>query len=149
MASIREQIMQAAVAALNAGSGKPVGTTVMRSRLSAIEQSELPCIVVYQGSEPVQTMKGLKFSPILERSLNLMIELRVSDEAPDAALDPFLTYVTATLQGTTNFGGLANAILEKDITWELAEGSDFNYGRAVMTWQIDYQTATANQESRT
>jgi hypothetical protein len=50
MASRRSAIMDALYAAINAG-GKPVGTTVYRTRAAALADANLPAVVISRVQE--------------------------------------------------------------------------------------------------
>lgn len=152
MASIREQIMRQVLAVLG-GSGKPRGLTVKRNPREVLEDDQLPFMGIFPGTESTRKVHEKRFSPLVERRLNVIIEARVqtvdNDSAADEALDPYLNWITTALQGSDNLGGLVNDINEVGTEWATAEGAEQVFGRAAVTVEFVYQTATANQESRT
>lgn len=150
--SIREQIMRAILTALDSVS-KPSGLTVKRFPQESLEASQLPYIGIFPGTESSAKVNGHRFSPLVERRLNVIIEARAEaasgNQAADEALDPYLNWITSALQGSGNLGGLVHDINEVGTEWASAEGAEQAFGRAAVTVEFVYQTATASQESRT
>jgi len=150
MSSIRSQIVAAAKVLLD-GAGKPAGLQVRRVGLNPQEADDLPSITLYPGSESVEKMNGHRYSPIVTRSFNLMIEVKAAcpdASAYDDAIDPVLCWVTSALQDSNYLGGLATDLAETDIEWEFANSEESVVGKALMTWRVQYQTATASQERK-
>lgn len=92
MASIREQIVAAFCAALNAPAGKPC--TTFRTRVDAFSAAELPAMVVFALKEMVTT----ESSNTVLRKLTLRVEILVEGEPPaDALIDPLYLFILSTL----------------------------------------------------
>lgn len=145
--SIREHIIQAIVNTLD-GVGKPSNLTVGRFERKAIEVEDLPYLCIFPGVEEVEKVGNHRFSPLVTRRLNVIIEIRADGEISDQAIDPILNWVTSALQSSNNLGGLANDINERTVEWVSEQGAENVFGRAQMTWEINYQTVTGNQERR-
>jgi hypothetical protein len=92
MASIREQIVAAFCAALNAPAGKPC--TTYRTRVDAFSVKELPAMVVFAVKEAVTT----ESSNTVLRKLTLRVEILVEGEPPaDLLIDPLYLFILSTL----------------------------------------------------
>lgn len=143
MASIREQIILAAVTLLGA-TGKPAGLTVMRERTRPIENDQLPAIVVYCEDEEPTTLADQRYrAPLTERHLVLMCELRAVASAtvpPDAALDPLYVWAVQQLLQNENFGGLAMGVTEGPMKWKSRE-ADAIYAAADLRFVVHYSTS--------
>lgn len=143
MASIREQIIVALMAALNAGGG-PAGLTVHRERTRAIEQDSLPAIMIYCEDDPPKTLSGVTYrAPLTERQLTVGVECRAlgsSSVSPDAALDPVTVWATKQTFSDETFGGLANGVEEIRTVWSSREG-DKPIAAATIHFTIKYRTS--------
>ena len=136
MASHREEITRAVVAALRAPGGPP-GLRVHRFRASDIASDQLPAAVVYPITESVERedMDGG-----VDRSLLLRIEIRVAGDEPDAALDPFYAWAVRAITTDPALAGLAYSIDEQLTAWD-AEHRDRTYGALAVDFEIMYTTA--------
>lgn len=145
MSSIREQVVVAVVAALNAG-GPPC--TFERSRTAAVGDAEMPSGVVYPVRD-VPQQDFVSHAPVVRSRLSLLFELRALGTAsvrPDQAVDPLYAWVVSKL-ATNTLGGLVFD------GWEEAE-SVFQYGQGdkpicLLTLEMiaTYQHLTANTEA--
>ena len=149
--SIREQIVLAAVALLNA-SGKPSGLVVDRERTHPSESSQLPAIHVYCEDEEPSPLKDQSFrSPIVQHHLVLMCELRAQASAsvpPDAAIDPLYVWAAQQVLQNEEFGGLAMGVTEGPMKWKSRE-ADAIYAAADLRFVVHYRTTRVDPTSVT
>lgn len=139
MQSIREQIMQAVVAAINQD-GKPDSVpTCMRANMIGSNPEQLPRMSVYPAKEEVARVNR---GAIVRRVLILRVECHaiglVGEDAADAMVDSMLAWTTKCLAGN-NLGGLVNSIEETALEWAM-EPQDYAYCAAVQDFAIEYQT---------
>jgi len=151
MSSIREQLVLAAVALLEAG-GSPATLTVKRERTRPIEQAALPAILIYCEDEEPSPLAGQKFrAPLTERHLNLVLELRAlaSDTVPpDAAIDPLYIWAIQQILGNEKFGGLAMGVTEGPTKW-MSREADATYAAAALHLIVHYRTSRLDPTSAT
>lgn len=140
MASVRERIVDAVVAALNAP-GKPAGLTVHRSRTRPIDKDRLPAMVVYLATEDV----GDHAAIAVMRTLRIRVECRVTGDPPDTVLDEHVTWAVKALKADEKLGGLAVRINEVRTVWDAAE-RDKVYAAAATEFEIEYATAYNDPE---
>ena len=146
MASVREQIVVAAIAALNAGTpgGVPAAE---RTRSTAVEEAGLPSIIVYPTRETSASAPA--HGPIVHRRLTLAVECRAKGDGtvrPDQAVDPLVVWVIKALAGSV-LGGLAHVIEEGDITFAYEQG-EAPLCLAVVEMVVEHQHLVTNPESR-
>lgn len=145
--------MVAAVNALDAA-GKPPGLTVDRQRTRSLSASDLPAQVVYAVQEEVNTGPGFGAGPDRRRkairTFRLCVEHRVDAEndAPDAALDPLLSWAVQALCDDASLGGLADDLKEIGTTWDEAE-QDKVYASAKTFFEVRYFTNAADPDALT
>lgn len=142
MASIREQIFDAVVAALGAGT-PPAGLTVFRERTRPIEIDSLPSILVYAEDDVPQNLQKQTFSPQTERALSLILECRAQGAAgvsPDQALDPVLVWAAQRVLKNERFGGLASGVEEGRTVWKSRE-DDQPIASAKLGFTVRYRTS--------
>ena len=155
MSSIREQIILAAVLALNTGapSGVPA---VDRTRGFALEPNNLPSGVLV----PVKEWKsriGKPAGPIVQRRLRLAIIWRAMRPATpatagaDTGCDVMLNWGTKALADNT-LGGLAFNLEEAEgqepaTTWEYEQGEKL-FCKATQEFDVYYTTRVADAEQR-
>ena len=123
MASIREQIIQAVVAALD-GSGKPAGLTVHRYRTRPLEKDDLPAQVVYPagtGGAVAETVRLYGGTNDVLRELRVRIESRVMGAQPDQLLDPLYIWAVKAVMSDPTLGGLAHEIREEATSFDAVE----------------------------
>ncbi len=143
MASIRDQILDAIITALNTGT--PVGVPAATREEKHYEQSQLPAITIRPITEmvlPVHNRGGL----VRERQLKFIAEIRAVGTIPDKALDKHLVWVTKKLDGLTS--SLFNALVEEgEINWGVGI-QDYAEGICTVPYTAYYQTKKGDQESK-
>lgn len=153
MSSKRDLIVVAAVNALNAA-GKPTGLTVHRQRTLSLSHNQLPAQVVYAVQEEVNTGPGQGAGPDRRRkairTFRLCVEHRVDAEndAPDAALDPLLSWAVQALCDDVSLGGLADDLKEIGTTWDESE-QDKVYASARTFFDVRYFTNAHDPDALT
>jgi hypothetical protein len=151
MSSIREQLAAEVVTALAdvpAGNvPQPFGLTVHRERTRPITQDKLPAILAYfEDEEPTPLAKQRFQAPIVERHLNLVLELRTkpsADQSPDEAVDPLYLWVLQQVMADERFGGLAMGVTEGPMKW-MATETDVVVAGAALHLVIHYSTSRLN-----
>lgn len=143
MASIRDQILDAVITALNTGT--PVGVPAATREEKHYEQAQLPAITIRPITEivsPIHNRQGL----VKERQLKFIAEIRAVGTIPDKALDKHLVWVTKKLDGFTS--SLVNAIVEEgEIAWGVGI-QDYAEGICTVPYTAYYQTKKGDQESK-
>lgn len=142
MASRRELIARNRRAALEAASGA-VGAVVHRYRIRPVERDLLPAWLLYFSNPPlggqVETVDRMDHDPAVERSMNLRVEIRVSDEEPDAALDDHYVAVVKAMRADPTCGGLALDCQETAVSFDAADMGR-PVGACAVDFTITYQT---------
>ncbi len=132
MSSIREQILSAMVAQLNAGS---IGAPVYRSRTEAISRAQSPAVVV----SPVMDAAVQTVIPKLQWKLMVHVMVFTRGPSPDVLADPILTAANAALMADTTFGGLANIIVPSGVHFEFSD-ADAAVCVATAQFEVEYRT---------
>lgn len=140
MSTIREQIIEAAVALLN--TGRPSGIPAcVRTLMQPNEQAQLPAITVFPFREEVNDKASGKWGPIVTRTLYLRFVAYASSSSSggpaDGAIDPIIAWIS--LLGGQQFGGLASDAIEHELNWQYDE-SDYQVAAVAMDFRIEYQT---------
>lgn len=137
MSTIREQIIEAAVALVN--SGAPGGVPVcVRTQMQPTETNDLPSLTCFPIREEIADTKTGRWGPIIVRTLYLRFVGYASGNPADAALDPMVAWIASQLGGS-QLGGLAQDAMEHEINWQYDEGN-FAVAAVAMDFRIEYQT---------
>ncbi len=148
MATIREQVIAAAVLALNTGT--PVGVpTAERERGVAISETSSAVISVYPLLETVEGV-GRPSNPIVRCRLTLSVSCWARgtvSQRPSQAVDPLLAWVVKAL-GANRYGGLAHDTRRGDLSFKYDHGEN-PWCQATQEMVIDYQHLVADAEART
>lgn len=142
MASIRAQIIDDLLAALNV-SGRPSGIPAAeRLRLEQFDDADLPAIAVYPKSDFVMpaTSRG---GPVNKRELVVAIECRAGGDTAEADLDELVVWVSQALYSTDST--LIHDALEASTTFNFDLGRVL-HGQAVVLVTIHYQAARSSQD---
>lgn len=154
--SIREQIVEAIVAALEAPGGPP-NLTVHRFRARPLTQDMLPAQVVYVVEERSVVAGNVSFTTptalsgaftgdLTEHQLMVRVETRVAGDPPDVALEPFVVWATQQVLKDPSFGALAINTTEYDTKWTAEEANQV-YGAAMQEFVIQYFSLAADPTS--
>ena len=150
MSSIREQIVAAAVVALNTGRPADVPEFV-RTRVEDLRATQLPANDIHPAQPRIAGPgPGGANSPLVRRAITLRVRMSAGPNAglglaPDQAADPSYVWAVKVLSGN-RFGGLATGTLEVDPPDE--GGFTFRYVddvpvcEIVADFEVQYQTKT-------
>ena len=153
MSTIREQIVAAAVTALN--TARPTGVpAAIRTRLDSPSAAQLPALTVYQAAESVEPMHRERMGaaqrgPVVKRTLFLNVEVVTkagATEEPDKAADPILAWAVKSVVGAGTMNGLANNAADEVGTKFEYDQSETSFCRATTTFRIEYQSRTSDAE---
>lgn len=137
MSTIREQIIEAAVAAVNTGTPTGVPQCV-RTQMQPTETAALPALTCFPIREEIADNKTGRWGPLIVRTLYLRFVVYASGNPADAALDPIVLWIGQQLGGS-QLGGLAQDAVEHELTWQYDEGN-FAVAAAALDFRIEYQT---------
>jgi hypothetical protein len=115
MASIREQIIVAVLAKLEALQSLPA-TSIFRSRQTAITRAQSPCAVVRKLVEPAPENRNVD-----ERRLAFVVEIYTRGDDAEAAADPIEAEIHAVLMADRALGGVCTLLLPADTIFEGAD----------------------------
>ncbi|PYJ07914.1 MAG: hypothetical protein DMF06_14250 [Verrucomicrobia bacterium] len=115
MASIREQIILAVLAKLQALQTLPA-TSIFRSRQTAITREESPCAVLRKLVEPAPENRNVD-----ERRLEFAVEIYTRGDDAEAAADPIEVEIHAVLMADRTLGGSCTLLLAVDTIFEGAD----------------------------
>jgi hypothetical protein len=139
-ASVRSQIVSAAIAAINAS--PPVGVpTADDTRLESYTAGELPAISVFEIREEAETEKEGRWSYFVKRTFTLRVEVRIAATvalAARATMDPLYVWIGQQLGGS-QFGGLAEDCYEALLEWQYA-AEDQPYTLLQIDFRVLYST---------
>lgn len=141
MATIREQIIQAAIATLNTGTPAGVPQAV-RSRLEPYTPGELPACTVKPVREEIEYEAEGKRSYFRRRVLTLRISYFFTG-ADESAADPMVQWATQKLDGQV-FTSLIEDSIEALYEWEYA-AEDAPYFALHQDFRIHYHTVVGDQ----
>jgi len=144
MASRRERIVQAAMAALE-GVGKPAALTVHRSPTRPVPEDQCPAMAVFSTTDPASEGGG----DLMDHRLELVVESRAratTGESPEQKLDELYVWAVHALMADPTLGGLAVRVLERESTWDLEERSAV-FGALQTVFHIEYETLDTDPEA--
>lgn len=139
--SVRDQIIETAVAALN--TSRPPGIpAAVRIRMEPYQVTDLPAITVAPHTDETTTLKNDRWGPVLDRLLILRVAIYVAGPAPDALADPMAVWCEKVLNSNA-LGGLANDLLPGRFEWQYAS-EDQQYALLLADFHVWYQTLRAD-----
>jgi hypothetical protein len=144
--SIRDQIIAAAIMALNTGtpSGVPRAD---RARTEPYQPVDLPAITVFPHTDETTTLKNDRWGPIVDRLCIVRVACYVAGDPPDALLDPMIVWAEKTLNSNP-FGNLASDILPGRFEWQYAN-EDQKYSLVLADFHVWYQTLRTDPTATT
>lgn len=150
MATIRSQIVDAAVALLSAAGGPAGLQAVVRCQLTtpAVEVGK-SWIFVRSGSDDVQDVGGSR-GPLRVHHFDMIVDcIAVSDGtiAADQAVDPLIAWVVKKLDGS-NLGGLALYVEERKTVY-IYRQADYASCRTRVTFDVRHSTRSGDAELKT
>jgi len=142
-ASVRDRIVDAAIAALNASAAKPTGApAVDDTRMEPYAVNELPAVTVFELREEDEYEKSGRWAYFLKRTMTLRVEIRVAGDPPRKVIDPLYVWAGKALAGQ-QFGGLAEDCIEALSEWQYAD-NDQPYALLSVDFRVFYVTLKAD-----
>lgn len=141
--SIRDNVLTAVVTALNTDRPGNV-PAARRRRFSAMETASLPVIDVAPVKEHVAPVGG-RAGPLVKRSLEFVVRVWTSGDAPEIKADVAAAWATKAL-ANNRLGGLVHDIEEMGTEWQ-ARPMDSVFGATEIHFLAQYQTKTTDQEA--
>ena len=144
MAHLRQSIRERVAADVT--SLVTTGANVFQSRIFPVEESKLPCLLVYTTSEDSEVTEMASPRPIT-RMLNVVVQGVVSAAQPDDTLDLISKEVEVALAGDVSINSLANNsfLSSKEIEFN-ADGAK-PIGTVVLNYSVEYRNLDNNPES--
>ena len=122
------------------------GTNVFQSRVYPIEDSSLPCLLVYSTSEDSEVTEMASPRP-MTRTLNVVVQGVVGATTPDDTLDLISKEVEVALAGDVSINSLANNSFLSSTEIEFnAEGAK-PIGTVILNYVVEYRNLDNNPES--
>jgi hypothetical protein len=141
-ASVRSQIVDAAIALLNTSTpGGIPATDDTRLESYSAEGGELPAISLFEIREEMETEKEGRWSYFLKRTFTMRVEMRIAETVAvkaRAAMDPLYVWVGSQLGGQ-QFGALAEDCYEALAEWQYA-AADQPYTLLQLDFRVLYST---------
>jgi len=147
MSSVRLRILQEAVVRLNDSRPPEIPEFKLMDALPTPDDDH-PACVIYPGKEGVEPASN-RASPLSQRTLRAICEVRVAGDNPIVTADSILVWITSKLNGvrlsTVADPRLSQEILEKDITWKIAQRNK-PFMAVFVELEIPYTTKSSDQE---
>ncbi|WP_333710371.1 hypothetical protein [Malikia spinosa] len=141
MAHVRKQIREALATAVTGLS--VTGARVYQSRLHALRDSNLPCLLVNTDDETIEPV-SMNAPATLERELVVMVRAVARAAADlDDSLDQIMAEVEAVLGAASPLGSLAKITALRSIRVEMDDALEKPLGVASMEYRITYYTASS------
>ena len=122
------------------------GSNVFQSRVYPIEDSKLPCLLVYTTSEDSEVTEMASPRP-MTRTLNVVVQGVVGATTPDDTLDLISKEVEVALAGDVTVNSLANNSFLSSTEIEFnAEGAK-PIGTVILNYIVEYRNLDNNPES--
>jgi hypothetical protein len=133
---VRQQIRDALVVRLTGLA--TTGANVFKSRTYALEDSELPCLLIANESDNSESV-SIGFPRLLKRDFLVSIKavVKLADDLDDA-LDNICKQVEQAICADPSLGGIAKDFLLVNTTFELNGDMEAMVGEATMLWQSQY-----------
>ena len=139
MSSVREQVLTAAMSALNTAT-PPGVPSVTRTRMEAYTADELPAASIKCVREEIEYEKGGKWGPFRRRVLTLRLTIfALGDES---AVDPIVVWASSILDG--QFSPLIEDSIEALYEFEYAL-EDERYVGLNLDFRVHYHTSVGDQ----
>lgn len=152
MASKREELLQYLVSEVDAV-GKPTGLAVDRERNRPLQVAGLPAVGLYLLREEVAPGDGRSprsYKVVRAATLRAEVRAAITDAddptTPDAALDPYLSWVVQRVMRDRTQGGRAKMTYERQTQWTAEEG-DALFAAAAVDFTIEYITSAVDPDA--
>ena len=122
------------------------GSNVFQSRVYPIEDSKLPCLLVYTTSEDSEVTEMASPRP-MTRSLNVIVQGVVGATTPDDTLDLISKEVEVALAGDVTVNSLANNSFLSSTEIEFNADGAKPIGTVMLNYIVEYRNLDNNPES--
>jgi hypothetical protein len=144
MAHLRQSIRERVAADVT--SLVTTGANVFQSRIFPVEESKLPCLLVYTTSEDSEVTEMASPRP-MTRTLNVVVQGVVSAAQPDDTLDLISKEVEVALAGDVSINSLANNSFLSSTEIEFNADGAKPIGTVVLNYSVEYRNVDNNPES--
>ncbi len=122
------------------------GSNVFQSRVYPIEDSKLPCLLVYTTSEDSEVTEMASPRP-MTRSLNVIVQGVVGATTPDDTLDLISKEVEVALAGDVTINSLANNSFLSSTEIEFNADGAKPIGTVMLNYVVEYRNLDNNPET--
>jgi len=144
MAHLRQSIRERVAADVT--SLVTTGANVFQSRIFPVEDSKLPCLLVYTTSEDSEVTEMASPRP-MTRVLNIVIQGVVSAAQPDDTLDLISKEVEVALAADVKINSLANNSFLSSTEIDFNADGAKPIGTVVLNYSVEYRNLDNNPES--
>ena len=122
------------------------GSNVFQSRVYPVEDSSLPCLLVYTTSEESEVTEMASPRP-MTRFLNVIVQGVGGATTPDDTLDDISKEVEVALAGDVSINNLANNSFLSSTTIEFNSDGAKPIGTVMLNYIVEYRNLDNNPES--
>ena len=144
MAHLRQSIRERVAADVT--SLVTTGSSVFQSRVYPVEDSKLPCLLVYTTSEESEVTEMASPRPIT-RMLNVVVQGVVAMATPDDTLDLISKEVEVALAADVKINSLANNSFLSSTEIDFNADGAKPIGTVVLNYSVEYRNLDNNPES--
>ena len=144
MAHLRQSIRERVAADVT--SLVTTGANVFQSRIFPVEDSQLPCLLVYTTSEDSEVTEMASPRP-MTRILNVVVQGVVGAAQPDDTLDLISKEVEVALAGDVSINSLANNSFLSSTEIDFNADGAKPIGTVVLNYSVEYRNLDNNPES--
>ena len=144
MAHLRQSIRERVAADVT--SLVTTGANVFQSRIFPVEDSKLPCLLVYTTSEDSEVTEMASPRP-MTRILNVVVQGVVGAAQPDDTLDLISKEVEVALAADVSINSLANNSFLSSTEIDFNADGAKPIGTVVLNYSVEYRNLDNNPES--
>ena len=144
MAHLRQSIRERVAADVT--SLTTTGANVFQSRVFPVEDSKLPCLLVYTTSEESEVTEIASPRP-MTRILNVVVQGVVGAAQPDDTLDLISKEVEVALAADVKINDLANNSFLSSTEIEIFSEGVKPIGTVMLNYSVEYRNLDNNPES--
>ena len=122
------------------------GSNVFQSRVYPVEDSKLPCLLVYTTSEESEVTEMASPRPIT-RILNVVVQGVVAMATPDDTLDLISKEVEVALAADVTINSLANNSFLSSTEIEINADGAKTIGTVMLNYSVEYRNLDNNPET--
>jgi len=144
MAHLRQSIRERVAADVT--SLVTTGANVFQSRIFPVEDSSLPCLLVYTTSEESEVTEMASPRP-MTRTLNVVVQGVVSATQPDDTLDLISKEVEVALAGDVSINSLASNSFLSSTEIEINADGAKPVGTVMLNYVVEYRNVDNDPET--